>query len=88
MIEPIAIDDIPPIRDGRKLSPLRAFADETVIAFDKSGADAAIVTGAPEGCKINQITYQLRDALWRRGMSDRIRIMQRKRNVYIARIQP
>ncbi|BDE94910.1 hypothetical protein [Raoultibacter timonensis] len=88
MIEPIAIDDIPSIRDGRKLNPLRAFADETVIAFDKSGADAAIVTGAPEGCKINQITYQLRDALWRRGMSDRIRIMQRKRNVYIARIQP
>lgn len=86
MIEPISIEDIPPIRDERKLSPLRAFADETVDAFVESGADAAIVLGAPDGFKIEQIVGQLRNSIWRLDLKREVKIMQRKAVVYIVKI--
>lgn len=86
MIEPIDIGSIPPIRDERRFSPLRGFADETVAAFGESGAEAAIVTDAPDGYKTNQIVTQLRNAIGRVGKKSEMKITQRKSTIYIVKV--
>lgn len=86
MIEPIPYSEIPLIRDERRLSPLREFADRTIAEFAESEGEAAIVMGAPEGYRVNQIVNQLRNSVWRHDLSRKVKVMQRKERVYLARV--
>lgn len=89
MIVPIPSDEIPPAREADpRLSKLRAFAEEAVSEFAKSGEEAAQVTGFPGSYKTSQIMAQMRNAIYRQDLRFDVKATQRKSSVYLERRRP
>lgn len=84
-LKTLSVEDIPPVRDLSLLSELRKFADETIGEFAENDDEAALVEGVPKGYKTQQVVNQLRNAAYRQNLDRRIKVMQRKNEVYLKR---
>lgn len=84
-LKTVSVEDIPLVRDLSILSELHKFADETISEFAESGYEAALVEGIPKGYKTQQVVNQLRNAAYRQKLNWRIKVMQRKNEVYLKR---
>lgn len=84
-IKTVSVEDIPPVRGLSILSELHKFADETISEFAESGDEAALVKEVPKGYKTQQVANQLRNAAYRQKLNWRIKVMQRKNEVYLKK---
>lgn len=85
MLKPVRADEIPPVKGFQKPSALREFADETIREFAESGDEAALVEEVPKGYKTQQVANQLRNAAYSQKLNWRIKVMQRKNEVYLKK---
>lgn len=85
MLKPINSDAIPEIREKGSKSAERIFAEKTVAEFLDSPDEAAEVTEIPNDYKPLKLAQLMRDAVWKAGFKDKVKVMQRKDKIYITK---
>lgn len=87
MIKEIERDDIPDIRERRKMSPARVFAEEQLDEFAASSGEACEVVDLPEMMDPQKVAAALRTAIHNRPETrGRVKIVTRKGRIFMERI--
>lgn len=85
MLEAIAKEDMP-MQGGRERGEVARFAEVTLDEFEASRCDLAEVTGWPQGATAVQVRAAIWDAMHRKGMRGRVRVMRRGDRLFLGRI--